>query len=255
MAEAIHMVLDDVSLVIGKLRILHLISFAVPRGKLVALIGPNGAGKTSLLNCINGIYHPTGGRITCGERDLTRVEPETVARYGIARTFQHAELFRHLTVLDNLLVGRHTKMDRGLLSNGWFWGKTFGEEVRQRESVEEIIEFLELEKYRKNHAAMLPYGTQKIVGLGRALAMNPEMLLLDEPSAGMNRQEKEDLARFILRIKYELGITMVWVEHDMQLVGDLADYVVVLNFGTKIADGQPDQALRDPEVVRAYIGG
>ena len=255
MADAIHMVLDNVSLVIGKLRILHLISFAVPRGKLVALIGPNGAGKTSLLNCINGIYHPTSGRITFRELDLTRAEPEQVARYGIARSFQHAELFRHLTVLDNLLVGRHTKMNRGLISNGWFWGKTFKEEVGQRESVEEIVEFLELEKYRKTHAAMLPYGTQKIVGLGRALAMNPEMLLLDEPSAGMNRQEKEDLARFILRIKYELGITMVWVEHDMQMVGDLADYVVVLNFGTKIADGAPDQTLRDPEVVRAYIGG
>lgn len=255
MAENIHLVLDDVSLAFGQLRILNVISFTVNRGELVALIGPNGAGKTSCLNCISGIYHPTDGRITFGDVDLTRAEPEVAARHGIARSFQHAELFRHLTVLDNLLVGRHTKMRTGLLSNGWFRGRTRKEEVRQRESVEEIVEFLELEKYRKTQAAMLPYGTQKIVGLGRALAMEPDMLLLDEPSAGMNRQEKEDLARFILRIKYELGITMVWVEHDMQLVGDLADHVVVLNFGIKIADGSPDRALRDPEVVRAYIGG
>lgn len=255
MAEAIHLELDNLMLMIGQLRILNLISFTVNRGELVALIGPNGAGKTSCLNCINGIYHPTAGSITFGKVDLTRAEPEMAAKHGIARSFQHAELFRHLTVLDNLLVGRHTKIKRGLLSNGWFWGRTSQEEVSQRESVEEIIEFLELEKYRKTPAAMLPYGIQKIVGLGRALAMEPQLLLLDEPSAGMNRQEKEDLARFILRIKYELGVTMVWVEHDMQLVGDLADHVVVLNFGTKIADGTPGEALRDPEVVKAYIGG
>lgn len=255
MAEKIHLALDDVSLAFGPLRILSLISFAVRQGELVALIGPNGAGKTSCLNCISGIYHPTHGKITFEGLDLSTAEPEVAARHGIARSFQHAELFRHLTVLDNLLVGRHTKMSTGWLSNGWFWGRTRKEEVAQRESVEEIIEFLELEKHRKTQAAMLPYGTQKIVGLGRALAMDPRMLLLDEPSAGMNRQEKEDLARFILRIKYELGITMVWVEHDMQLVGDLADHVVVLNFGIKIADGAPEETLRDPEVVKAYIGG
>jgi branched-chain amino acid transport system ATP-binding protein len=255
MAENIHLTLDNVSLAFGQLRILNQISFAVNQGDLVALIGPNGAGKTSCLNCISGIYHPTRGRITFGGFDLTRAGPEVAAGHGIARSFQHAELFRHLTVLDNLLVGRHTQMNTGWISNGWFWGKTCKEEVVQRESVEEIVEFLELEKYRKTQAAMLPYGTQKIVGLGRALAMDPHILLLDEPSAGMNRQEKEDLARFILRIKHELGITMVWVEHDMQLVGDLADHVVVLNYGTKIADGAPEHALSDPDVVEAYIGG
>ncbi len=255
MADNTHLALNNVALAFGALRILNRISFEVNRGALVALIGPNGAGKTSCLNCINGIYHPTDGRITFDGFDLTRAEPEVAARRGIGRSFQHAELFRHLAVLDNLLVGCHTKMNTGLISNGWFWGQTRREEVRQREAVEEIVEFLELEKYRKTQAAMLPYGIQKIVGLGRALAMEPRMLLLDEPSAGMNRQEKEDLARFILRIKHELGITMVWVEHDMQLVGDLADHVVVLSYGLKIADGTPEEVLRDPQVVKAYIGG
>ncbi len=255
MDESIHLDLDNVALEFGKFKVLSHISFKVNRGDLVALIGPNGAGKTSCLNCISGIYHPTGGCLTFDGADLSRAEPEEAARLGIARSFQHAELFRHLTVLENLLVGRHTKMNTGWLSNSWFWGKTRKEEVCQRASVEEIVEFLELEKYRNTQATMLPYGIQKIVGLGRALAMDPRMLLLDEPSAGMNRQEKEDLARFILRIKHELGITMVWVEHDMQLVGDLADHVVVLNYGMKIADGAPEHALCDPEVVKAYIGG
>jgi branched-chain amino acid transport system ATP-binding protein len=255
MDNGVRLRLDGVDLHIGKLRILDSISFSVRQGELLALIGPNGAGKTSVLNCISGIYHPTEGRISFDERDLTQATPFAIARYGIARSFQHAELFRHLTVLDNLLVGRHTHMRAGVVSNGFFWGKTIKEEVSQRESVEEIIEFLELEKFRKSTAASLPYGIQKIVGLGRALAMRPKILLLDEPSAGMNRQEKEDLARFMLRIKYELGLTIVWVEHDMQLVGDLADRIVVLNFGVKIAEGDPTAVLSDPEVVAAYLGG
>lgn len=246
--------LEDLALSIGKLRILDQISFGVHDGELLALIGPNGAGKTSVLNCITGIYHPSDGYIYFDELNLSQASPHTIARHGIARSFQHAELFRHLTVVDNMLVGRHTHMRCGLMSNGCFWGRTVKEEVRQRGAVEKIIEFLELEKYRKSAAASLPYGIQKIVGLGRALAMDPKVLLLDEPSAGMNRQEKEDLARFILRIKYELGITMIWVEHDMQLVGDLADQIVVLNFGTKIAEGEPESVLSDPQVVAAYLG-
>ena len=255
MDKNVRLRLEDVALNIGQLRILAAISFDVRQGELLALIGPNGAGKTSVLNCISGIYHPTHGRIQFDQFDLTEAGPYAVARYGIARSFQHAELFRHLTVVDNLLVGRHTHMGCGVISNGYFRGKTIKEEVTQREAVEKIIEFLELEKYRKSQAGSLPYGIQKIVGLGRALAMEPKILLLDEPSAGMNRQEKEDLARFILRIKYELGITMMWVEHDMQLVGDLADAIVVLNFGTKIASGAPASVLSDPEVVAAYLGG
>ena len=177
-----------------------------------------------------------------------------VAHTGIARTFQLTELFRHMDVLQNLLAGRHIKMKTGLFSNGFFWGKTAREEVEHREKVEEIIEFLELGKYRKAQAANLPYGTQKIVGLGRALAMEPRILLLDEPSAGMNREEKEDIARFILRIKHEMNMTMIWVEHDMQLVSDLADRIVVLDFGTKITEGKPDEVLNDPDVIRIYSG-
>ncbi len=255
MDKTVRLRLEDVSLNIGKLRILAAISFDARQGELLALIGPNGAGKTSVLNCIGGIYHPTDGHIYFDEFDLTGGRPYAIAQHGIARSFQHAELFRHLTVVDNLLVGRHTHMRCGVMSNGYFRGRTIKEEVSQREAVEKIIEFLELERYRKSPAGALPYGIQKIVGLGRALATEPKILLLDEPSAGMNRQEKEDLARFILRIKYELGITMMWVEHDMQLVGDLADAIVVLNFGTKIASGAPVNVLNNPEVIAAYLGG
>ena len=254
MGNPVHLRLSEIDLLIGGFQILQGISTQAHKGQLLALIGPNGAGKTSLLNCINGIYHPSKGRILFEDLDLLGLKPHSVAQMGITRTFQHAELFRHMTVIDNLLVGRQIKMNRGLLSNGIFWGKTIREELQHRGATEEIIEFLELERYRKSDASGLPYGIQKIVGLGRALAMEPKILLLDEPSAGMNRQEKEDLARFILRIKYEIGITMIWVEHDMQLVGDLADRIVVLNFGTKIAEGTWDEVVDDPQVVQAYIG-
>jgi branched-chain amino acid transport system ATP-binding protein len=254
MDRAVHLSIDSLSLSIGGLGILHDISLSVSRGDLFALIGPNGAGKTSLLNCISGIYNPTQGRLLFNGHNLAKSKSHQVARMGIARTFQLTELFRHMNVLENLLVGRHTKMKRGLLSNGFFWRGTIKEEVEHREVVESIIELLELEKYTKHESSSLPYGIQKIVGLGRALAMEPEILLLDEPSAGMNRQEKEDLARFILRIKYEMGITLIWVEHDMQLVGDLADEIGVLNFGTKIAQGNPKEVLNDPGVIRTYLG-
>ena len=254
MDRAIDLKIENVDLSIGGLSILNQVSMTIFKGELFAIIGPNGAGKTSLLNCINGIYNPTAGRIFFRDRDISKLKADQIAQIGIARTFQLAELFRHMTVLENLLVGRHTRMTKGVLSNGFFWGKTIKEEIRQREVIEKIIEFLELEKYRKQSASSLPYGIQKIVGLGRALVMEPEVLLLDEPSAGMNRQEKEDLARFTLRIKHELGITMVWVEHDMQLVGDLADRIAVLNFGTKIAEGKPEEVLSDPEVIKTYLG-
>jgi len=249
-----HLRLDSINLSIGGLKILSDISLDVYKGDLLAIIGPNGSGKTSLLNCINGIYHPTGGHILFNGHDLARLKPHEAAQIGIARTFQHSELFRHMTVLQNLLVGRHIKINSGLLANGFFWGKTINEEMANREVVEKIIEFLELGKYRKSESSGLPYGIQKIVGLGRALAMDPQILLLDEPSAGMNRPEKEDLARFILRIKYETGMTIIWVEHDMQLVGDLSDRIVVLNFGTKIAEGKPEEVLNDPQVIKTYLG-
>jgi len=254
MGNPAHLLLDSISLSIGGLDILLDVSLRSNKSELLALIGPNGAGKTSLLNCISGIYHPVTGEILLNGKDIAGSKSHDVAKLGIARTFQHVELFRHLSVLENLMVGRHLKMRSGLLSNGIFWGKTKAEEIQNRQTVEEIIEFLELEKFRKTDAISLGFGLQKIVGLGRALAMKPQILLLDEPSAGMNREEKEDLARFILRIKYEIGITMIWVEHDMQLVGDLADRIVVLNFGNKIAEGPPHDVLKDPDVVKAYIG-
>jgi branched-chain amino acid transport system ATP-binding protein len=254
MDKSIHLSINQIDLSIGGLKILNDISLNIYKGDLFALIGPNGAGKTSLLNCISGIYNPTRGHILINGHDLAKLKSHEVAQIGIARTFQLSELFRHMNVLENLLAGRHTKMKSGLLSNGFFWGKTIKEEVEHREAVEKVIEFLELGKYRKSQSSSLPYGTQKIVGLGRALAMEPQILLLDEPSAGMNRQEKEDLARFILRIKHDSGITLIWVEHDMQLVGDLADEMAVLNFGTRIAEGKPEEVLNDPQVIKTYLG-
>jgi branched-chain amino acid transport system ATP-binding protein len=254
MDRSIHLSIESIDLSIGGLKILNDISLNVYKGELFAVIGPNGAGKTSLLNCISGIYNPTRGRILFNDHDLSRLKPHDVAQIGIARTFQLSELFRHMNVIENLLVGRHIKMSSGLISNGFFWGKTIKEEIEHREVVEKIIEFLELGRYRKSESSGLPYGTQKIVGLGRALVMEPKILLLDEPSAGMNRQEKEDLARFILRIKYKTEMTIIWVEHDMQLVGDLSDRIVVLNFGTKIAEGKPEEVLNDPQVIKTYLG-
>jgi len=230
------------------------VSMRVERGSLAALVGPNGAGKTSLLNCVGGFYTPTAGRITFGGQAIHGLPPHRVAAHGIARTFQFVELFRHMSVVDNLLLGRHRHMRAGVLAGALFFGQSRREEVAHRRRVEEIIEFLELERHRKERIANLPFGIQKLVAVGRALALEPALLLLDEPSTGMNREEKENLARFLLRIKHEAGIAMLWVEHDMELVGDLADTVTVLDFGEKIAEGPPAAVLRDARVAEAYLG-
>jgi branched-chain amino acid transport system ATP-binding protein len=244
----------DVTLEFEGLRALGGVSLTVAPGALAALVGPNGAGKTSLLNCMSGFYTPTSGTIDFQDRPIHGLAPHRIAERGIARTFQFVELFRHMSVLDNILLGRHRHMRAGVIAGALFWGRSRGEEIREREHVERIIEFLEVERFRKELIANLPFGTQKLVAIGRALAVEPALLLLDEPSTGMNREEKENLARFMLRIKHELGTTMLWIEHDMELVADLADTVTVLDFGEKIAEGPPDIILRDPRVAEAYLG-
>ncbi len=254
MAEASTLQLDGVTLAFGGLRVLSDVSFATEPGKLLALIGPNGAGKTSVLNCICGIYRPGAGTIRFDGRDITRGKPHAIAAMGIARTFQHGELFPHMTVLENLLVGRHAKMKTGVLAGGLFTQRVREEEHVHRARIEEILEFVELESFRHRHVGGLPFGIQKVVGFARALALDPKLLLLDEPSAGLNREEREDLARHILRIKHELGITMIWVEHDMQMVADLADRLYVLNYGQYLADGSPETVLANPDVIAAYLG-
>jgi len=254
MADAATLVLDRVSLAFGGLKVLTDVSLAADPGRLLALIGPNGAGKTSVLNCICGIYRPHAGTIRFDDRDITRGRPHEIAASGIARTFQHGELFAHMTVLENLLVGRHAKMRTSVLAGGLFSRSVREEERGHRLRIEEILEFVELESYRHRPVGSLPFGAQKIVGFARALALDPRILLLDEPSAGLNREEREDLARHILRIRHELGITMVWVEHDMQMVADLADRLYVLNYGEFLAEGEPAAVLSDPRVIAAYLG-
>jgi branched-chain amino acid transport system ATP-binding protein len=246
--------ITDLVLEFEGLRALAGVSLTVEAGALAALVGPNGAGKTSLLNCVGGFHAPTGGRITYGGTPIHGLRPHRVAARGIARTFQFVELFRHMTVLDNLMLGRHRHLRAGVVAGALFWGRSRREEARHRRRVEEIVEFLELERYRKELVATMPFGVQKLVALGRALATEPTLVLLDEPSTGMNRQEKEDLARFLLRIKHELGTAMLWVEHDMELVADLADTVTVLSFGEKISEGPPARVLLDPRVTEAYLG-
>jgi branched-chain amino acid transport system ATP-binding protein len=245
---------DGLSVSFGGLRALHEVSLAVDPRALDALVGPNGAGKTSLLNAVSGFCPRSAGEIRLNGRDIGDLPSHAIAGRGVGRTFQFLELFRHLDVLDNLMLGRHRHMRAGLLAGALFFGRSRREQVAHRHRVETIIEFLELEEYRKAPVGDLALGVQKLVAIGRALAMEPALLLLDEPSTGMNREEKEQLARFLLRIKHELGTAMLWVEHDMELVADLADRVTVLDFGQKLAEGKPETVLRDPRVAEAYLG-
>jgi branched-chain amino acid transport system ATP-binding protein len=245
---------QDVSVRFGALMALSRVSLDIRRGEIVAIIGPNGAGKTTLLNVISGFYHPHEGRIVFDGQDRTRLRPPDVAALGIARTFQNVALFKGMSVLDNLMTGRLMKMRGHFLLDAVYWGPARREELKHRAAVERIIDFLEIQAIRKTPAGKLPYGLQKRVELGRALAAEPTLLLLDEPMAGMNVEEKEDMSRFILDVNGEFGTTIALIEHDMGVVMDISDRVAVLDYGRKIAEGPPEQVRKDQAVLDAYLG-
>ena len=246
--------IHDIHLAFAGVKAIDGVSLTVHRGEVFAVIGPNGAGKTSIFNCVSGVYHPQRGSISFEGRDLLGMRPDRVADLGVARTFQNIELFPQLTVLDNLMLGRHQHLHYGTPAAMLRIGKAAREEARNRAVVEGIVEFLDIQQHRKSFVAMLPYGIQKRVELGRALAMAPRLLLLDEPTAGMNLEETEDMARFITDIRRELGIGIVLVDHDMHLVMDLADTVLAIDFGRPIAVGTPHEIQSNQDVIRAYLG-
>jgi len=233
---------------------LNQVSLDVLKGQVVGIIGPNGAGKSSLLNCVNNFYRPQEGGLEFEGRDLRRLKPYQIARLGIARTFQGLEVIRAATVIDNVLLGRHIHMKRGVLSASLFYGPSRWEEIEHRRKAEEVMAFLEIGKLRSTNVGQLSYGQQKLVSIGRAIAMEPKLLLLDEPTAGLNFSEKGEVARLILRMKSEMGLTQVLIEHDVRLIGELCDYVFVLDFGNVIAQGPPQEVLQNSRVVEAYLG-
>ena len=245
---------DNISLSFGAVHALVDVSFGIREREILAIIGPNGAGKTTMLNVLNGVYTPDKGAIIFKGKTRQRMRPYESARLGIARTFQNVALFKGMTTLDNIMTGRNLKMSRNILTQALYWGPAQREEIKQREFAERIIDFLEIEAIRKIPVGRLPYGLQKRVELGRALAAEPTLLLLDEPMAGMNSEEKEDMCRFILDLNDEFGTTVALIEHDMGVVMDISDRVVVLDYGRKIADGTPDVVRGDQGVIDAYLG-
>lgn len=252
--DGIKLKVEDINLRFGGIEALKDVSLEVKEGEILAIIGPNGAGKTCLLNCINGFYRLESGHIYFEGEEINRLPTYRIAQLGIARVFQGIQLYTGLSVLDNLMAARHIYMKRGILAEALYFGKAHDEEIEHRRRVEEIIDFLEIESIRKKVVALLPYGQRKRVDFGRALAMEPRLLLLDEPTAGMNLEEKEDIARFIIDISEESHTTMLLIEHDMGVVMDIAHRIIVLDFGRKIAEGTPEEISANPAVIKAYLG-
>jgi len=252
-----HFRVENLSISFGGLKAVNNISFGVEKNTIFSIIGPNGSGKTTIYNMISGIYKPDSGRILCDGEELVGLSPDRIARKGVARTFQNIELFSNATVMDNLLLGRHIHMKTGVFSGAFLWGRgsrAAREEIRNREIVEKIIDFLDLQSVRNNYVASLPYGKRKLVELGRALALEPKILLLDEPSAGMNTEEKEDLNIWIKDIQADYRVTILLIEHDMNMIMGISDRILAMNQGEKIIEGTAMEVQSHPEVIRAYLG-